>query len=137
MKYKFHPERTLRHIISFPFIWMMLFPLVFFDILLEIYHNICFYMYGINKINRWDYIRIDRHRLMYLSMFDKLNCMYCGYANGLLHYGSTIAGETEKYWCAIKHQPGNFKEPAHHKDFLPYGDDKAFNEMYNKQCRKK
>lgn len=133
MDYKFHPERTLRHIISIPFIWMMLFPLIIFDIFLEIYHRICFFLYGIGYVTRDEYIRIDRQRLSYLSIPDKVNCMYCGYANGLMAYGSKIAALTEKYWCGIKHSvSGNFHEPEHHKGFLEYGDEKGFNKKYRK-----
>lgn len=33
---------------------------------------------------RWrDYVIIDRHRIDGLTWFDKFNCMFCGYANGL------------------------------------------------------
>jgi hypothetical protein len=33
---------------------------------------------------RWsDYVIIDRHRINGMSWFDKFNCMFCGYANGL------------------------------------------------------
>lgn len=55
--------------------------------------------------------------------------MYCGYANGLLHYNSEIAARTEKYWCGIKHK--NFQEPEHHQDFLEYNDKKSFEKKYN------
>lgn len=133
MDYKLHANRLIRHILSIPFIWMMIFPLVLFDIFLEIYHRICFNLYGLGLINRWEYIRIDRQKLSYLSIPDKINCMYCGYANGLMHYGTTIAAETEKYWCGIKHKAGgNFKEPEHQRLFLEYGDAEGFKERYGK-----
>lgn len=33
---------------------------------------------------RWsDYVIIDRHRIRGMGWFDKFNCMFCGYANGL------------------------------------------------------
>ncbi len=33
---------------------------------------------------RWrDHVIIDRHRIEGLTWFDKLNCMFCGYANGV------------------------------------------------------
>lgn len=33
---------------------------------------------------RWrDYVIIDRHRIEGMNFFDKFNCMFCGYANGL------------------------------------------------------
>lgn len=133
MEYKKYPNRKLRHIISIPFIWMMIFPMAIFDLFLEIYHRICFRLYGIPLVNRQSYIRIDRHKLSYLKWYDKINCAYCGYANGLMAYGVKIASETEKYWCGIKHEPARgFIEPAHHKNFLKYNDEKAYK---NKYCK--
>ena len=133
MEYKKHKERHLRHWISVPFIWMMLIPMMIFDFFLEIYHRICFPLYGLTINNRSEYIRLDRQRLHYLNWYDKINCSYCGYANGLMTYGTKIAGDTEKYWCGIKHAPEKgFVEPAHHKAFLKYGDEKSFNKRYCK-----
>jgi hypothetical protein len=133
MEYKkYHHKRWLRHLLSIPFIWMMLLPLVILDIFMEVYHRICFRLYGISLVVRKQYIRIDRGKLKYLNVYDKVNCMYCGYANGLMHYASEIAARTEKYWCGIKHKQGaGFKPPEHHKDFLEYGDEKS----YKKLCK--
>ena len=41
--------------------------------------------------------------LAYLDPIAKINCAYCGYANGLLHYFSAIAAQTENFWCSIKY----------------------------------
>ncbi|MBI4451894.1 hypothetical protein HY637_00560 [Candidatus Woesearchaeota archaeon] len=133
MEYKKHPERLFRHLISMPFIYMMLFPLAILHIFLGVYHQICFRLYGIRLVKRKNYVRIDRHKLKYLKFLEKLNCAYCGYANGLLNYAAAIAGETEKYWCGIKHRKyKGFNEPMHHKDFLKYGDEKSFRKKYCK-----
>lgn len=35
------------------------------------------------KLNWRDFIVVDRHRIEELSWFDKLNCQFCGYANGI------------------------------------------------------
>jgi len=127
MDYKKYPNRTLRHILSFPFIWGMLIPLALFDICLEIYHQICFRLYGLSRVKRRNYIKIDRHKLKYLAWYEKINCAYCGYANGLVNYAVVIAARTEQYWCGIKHEKDpNFIPPAHHKDFLEYGDEKGY-----------
>ena len=76
-------HKTLRHMLSFPFIWMMIVPIIFTDILLEIYHRICFPLYGIPMVKRSRYIRItDRGKLPYLSTLEKIHCLYCGYVNG-------------------------------------------------------
>lgn len=125
------PFKWLRHCLSGPFILMMIVPLVILDIMMEIYHRIDFPLYGIKTIKRSDYIKIDRQKLSYLGTIDKIWCTYCGYANGLLNYCVQIAGATEKYWCGIKHKPSaDFHEPAHHKDFLEYGDKEAYEEKY-------
>lgn len=36
-----------------------------------------------------NYIIIDRHKIAGLTLMDKLNCMFCGYANGMVHYLNT------------------------------------------------
>lgn len=38
---------------------------------------------GIPRVRWADHVIIDRHRIEQLSWFDKFNCMFCGYANGL------------------------------------------------------
>lgn len=109
--------------ISMPFIYAMIIPLVFLDICLEVYHHFCFPLYGIPVVPRRRYIRIDRHRLQYLTGVSKLNCLYCGYGNGLLHYASVIAAMTELYWCPIQHKVGeDFSAPRHHHRFAKYGE---------------
>lgn len=35
------------------------------------------------KVRFRDYVIIDRHRIEGMNFFDKFNCMFCGYANGL------------------------------------------------------
>ncbi|MFN8115287.1 MAG: hypothetical protein U0W65_04195 [Bacteroidia bacterium] len=132
MKSKQHKNRIIFQIPVMPVIYSLIIPIVVLDIWVEVYHRICFWAYGIPYVKRSEYIKIDRHKLSYLDAFEKLNCMYCGYVNGLLHYVSTIAGETEKYWCGIKHQQDpKFHAPAHHKDFLEYGDAEAYRKLQN------
>jgi hypothetical protein len=113
-----------------PVIYFMIIPLVLFDICVEFYHQICFRLYKIPIVERAKYIKIDRQKLKYLTRWERLNCAYCGYANGLMHYSSIIAGETEKYWCGIKHEKDpNFIPPEHHKNFIEYGDEKAYKNL--------
>ena len=130
MKSKQHKDRIIFQIPVMPLIYSLIIPIVVLDIWVEIYHRICFWAYGIPYVKRHNYVKIDRHKLSYLDYFEKLNCMYCGYVNGLLHYVSAIAGETEKYWCGIKHKPdADFLEPVHHKDFINYGDEDAYRKL--------
>ena len=124
--------RTLRHILATPFIWLMIVPTVFSDILLEVYHRVSFPLYGIPYVKRSDYIRIvDRAKLPYLSWPERLGCAYCGYVNGWLHYASVIAGKTEAYWCAIAHLEDRGYVPSEHeKSFVKYGDEAALRKRY-------
>jgi len=131
MKFKLHSERRLRHWFAGPFIWGMVIPLVILDVFLEIYHRICFPLYSIPLVKRRNYIKIDRKKLEYLNLFEKVACSFCGYANGLFAYAVRIAGDSEKYWCSIKHaKKKGFHEPEHHKEFLEYGDKETFNKLF-------
>jgi len=105
--------------------------MIILDFWVEIYHRICFPLCKIPYVKRRRYIKLDRYKLKYLTWFQKLGCVYCGYANGLANYWVKMAGETENYWCGIKHKenPG-FIEPAHHKEFAKYNDAVDFNNKY-------
>lgn len=132
MQYLQHKNRFIRHVAAGLFIYPVFIPLLLLDISMEIYHQVCFRLFRLPLNKRSKYFKIDRHRLQYLDPLQKLNCLYCSYANGLMAYMSKIAADTEKYWCGIKHKQevaDEFLEPAHHKDFLPYGDEQAFKEF--------
>lgn len=130
MLYKNYPERAVRHTLSVPIIWMVLIPIVFLDVAIEIYHRICFPLFGLPIINRAQFIRIDRQRLTYLPWWDRANCAYCSYANGFLNYAAMIAARTEEYWCGIKHEAKPpFLEPKHHESFLEYGDEEGYSHL--------
>ena len=79
---KIPPARThvvVRNALSTPFIWAMIVPAVILDVFLEIYHHICFPLYGIPMVKRSQYIRVtDRAKLPYLKWYEKINCAYCG-----------------------------------------------------------
>lgn len=131
MKYHFHRRFIdwFLNVLYTPFVLLMLPSLVILDVSLEIYHQVGFRLLGIPRVRRWDYIRVDRHKLSYLTPSQKVFCAYCGYANGLLPYAAKIAAETEKYWCAIMHQVNEndtFMVPAHHRNFLTYGDKESY-----------
>ncbi len=136
MNYKKHPELYTRNWIAVPFILIMIFPLVILDIFLEVYHQAAFRLYNLKRVSRKDHIRIDRQKLKYLNLLEKFGCTYCGYANGLLEYARTIAGETEKYWCGVKHKKigenDTFVEPSYQKDFLEYGDIEGYKKIIKK-----
>jgi hypothetical protein len=132
MDFKKQPSHAtfLNGIIGAPFIYVLIVPIMFLDLFFEIYHQVCFRLYSMQMVNRGKYIKIDRHKLKYLNWFEKMNCIYCGYVNGVLQYTGQIAAETEKYWCGIKHKKDNkFKQPFHHKEFIEYGDEKTYKKL--------
>ncbi|MBU1119179.1 hypothetical protein KKH43_04835 [Patescibacteria group bacterium] len=121
----------IRHTLSAPLIFSVFIPLVIFDVWVELYHRICFPLYRIPTIKRGNYIKIDRQKLAYLTPLQKVYCVYCGYANGAVHYWSKIAAETEHYWCGIQHKKSKgYVQQKHQKDFAKYGDEKKFRKKY-------
>jgi hypothetical protein len=121
----------LQHILATPFIFGAVIPMALLDLFIEIYHRICFPFYRIPYVKRKKYIKIDRHKLSYLKPGEKINCIYCGYATGVIHYWSIIVAETEKYFCSVKHEKNpEFIPPEHHKEFLEYSDKETFDQEY-------
>lgn len=45
----------------------------------------------------------DRHKLAYLNSIEKVNCTYCGYANGVMAYAREIISRTGQRWCPMRH----------------------------------
>lgn len=111
-----------RNVLSAPFIYGMILPMTFMDLTLTLYQWVCFRLYRIPRVQRSDYIVIDRHQLAYLNLIEKLNCSYCAYANGLLAYAREITSRTEQYWCPIKHARKMLDPHRRYLYFLPYGD---------------
>ena len=92
-----------RYLASAPFIYGMIFPSIIWHLGLEIYHQICFRLYGIPLVNYREYFIYDRQLLSWLNPWEKINCIYCSYVNNLVRYSSEIGGRTERYWCPIKY----------------------------------
>ncbi len=118
-----------------PVIYGMIVPAVILDLCVTVYQAVCFPVYGIPKVRRRDYIALDRHRLPYLNALQKLNCVYCGYFNGLIDYVREIASRTEQFWCPIRHARRVKGVPTRYWHFLRYGDGKDLNRRW-KQLRK-
>ena len=62
----------------------------------------------------------------FINAIEKLNCVYCGYANGVIAYVREIAGRTEQYWCPIRHATRVRAPHAHYREFVDYGDAKGY-----------
>lgn len=129
--YHFLRESSILFFLTSPIIYSFIIPLVLLDLLLTLYQLICFPIYRIKKVVRDDYIMIDRHHLAYLNIIEKVNCTYCGYANGLLSYGLEIASRTEAYWCPIKHAKKPRDAHSRYQSFLEYGDAEGYREKLN------
>ncbi len=125
-KYIFRSK--LATVLSAPFIYAMIVPFVFLDISLFFYQLICFSVWRIEKVKRSEYMVIDRQFLQYLNVLEKINCVYCGYGNGLFAYAREIAGRTEQYWCPIKHAQKTKDPHSHYRNFTEYGDADAYKE---------
>lgn len=119
---RFLRDASLGNLLTAPVIYSVVVPLALLDLWFTLYQWICFPIYGIPRVPRSRYIVIDRHQLGYLNGVEKLNCLYCGYANGLLAYAREIAGRTEQYWCPIKHARRVRAPHARYHVFVEYGD---------------
>ena len=120
----------LRNILTVPFIWILILPAVFMDVMISIFQTTCFPVYGIPKVRRSDYVVIDRHSLAYLNIIEKINCIYCGYFNGIVAYTQEIASRTEQYWCPIKHARRVANLPSRYKKYMEYGDGEGYKNRF-------
>jgi hypothetical protein len=109
-------------VLTTPLIWACLIPIAMLDLAMRIYQGVCFPIYGIPKVQRRDYILLDRRHLAYLNWVEKLNCEYCGYANGVLAWSGEIGARTEQYWCPIKHALRTKSMHSRYRMFFDYGD---------------
>ena len=123
---RYFAEAQLVHILTAPVIYLCLLPALFMDMVVTIYQAICFRAYGIPRVIRSDYIVIDRHVLQYLNPVEKMNCIFCGYFNGLIAYVQEIAARTEQYWCPIKHARKLTNIHSRYHKFIEYGDSATF-----------
>lgn len=113
-------------VLTAPVIYSLIIPFVLLDLFVTLYQAVCFPVYRIEKVKRADFIRVDRHHLAYLNALQKLNCVYCGYCNGLIGYVQEVAGRTEAYWCPIKHAARIGAHHAYYAQFVDYGDAEGF-----------
>jgi len=110
-----------KNLITLPFIYPLIVPIIFLDVCMSIYQLICFRLYGIARVKRSKYFVFDRHQLPYLNGIEKFNCFYCSYANGVIAYVQEIASKTEQYWCPIKHSMDIHQPHSRYENFIDYG----------------
>lgn len=121
----------LRHsplatLIVAPAVYGLILPLVLLDVGVYVFQLVCFTAWGMERVRRSDYVIVDRHRLAYLNGIEKLNCAYCGYANGVIAYAREAASRSEQYWCPIKHALRVRAPHQRYRRFVNYGDAEGF-----------
>ena len=119
-------ESSAASLVTAPIIYSLLLPFIVLDVWVTLYQSICFPIYGIARVARRRYVVIDRHKLAYLNGIEKVNCVYCGYANGVIAYVREVAACTEEYWCPIKHARAIPTPHTRYHLFFDYGDAKAY-----------
>ena len=107
-------------------VYAQIVPLLLLDVAVSLFQWVCFPIYNIDPVPRGDFIVIDRHHLAYLNPIEKLNCAFCGYANGLLAYAREIAGRAEAHWCPIKHARKTRGQHRRYWEFADYGDAETY-----------
>ena len=119
-------ESEILNVVTAPVIYGLLIPVGLLDLWVTAYQAICFRAYGIARVKRSAYIVFDRHHLAYLNGIEKVNCMYCSYANGVFAYVREVAGRTEQYWCPIRHAKRVHAPHTHYREFVDYGDAEGY-----------
>lgn len=129
--WKYVIPKDIRHVLSIPFIYMMIIPTVTLDLFATLYIWTAFPLYKIPRVKRSDHFVYDRKFLDYLNIVQKVNCLYCSYVNGLFSYVTEIGARTERYWCPVKAatQPKNYHN--WYKDFADYGSPEDWNSKFN------
>ena len=121
-----------------PVIYSLIIPLALIDAWASLYQAVCFRAYRIPRVQRSQYIVVDRNRLSYLNAIEALNCLYCEYANGVIAYVREISSRTEQYWCPIKHALAVTDPHLRYYQFLEYGDAEGYRgrlEAFRRQLR--
>ena len=81
---RFIRESGPANLLTAPMIYSLVVPVVILDLWITVDQRLCFPVYGIARLRQSGYIVIDRHHFAYLNGIEKLNCLYCSYANGVL-----------------------------------------------------
>lgn len=132
------PKHFILIFITAPANYGLVIPIAILDVFCTLYQAIFFPAYKIPKVKRSKYLSIDRKKLSYLTFVQKLNCVYCDYANGVLAYATEVAGRTEWYWCPIKHPDNVGRAHDHYDKFITYDDGDNFAKEHKKRreaCR--
>lgn len=97
--------------------YICIIPLLILDAFLWQFQNIYFRIMEIPLIQRRKYVILDRYKLGKLTWWQRINCFYCEYANGIVWYAKAVVNQMELYSCAIKHELHPLGQ-EHQKDFF-------------------
>lgn len=120
-----------RYLVSAPFIYAMIAPALIWNLFLEGYHQVCFRLYGIPRVDPRHYFLYDRQLMSLLTPWEKINCFYCSYVNNLIRYSAEIAGRTERYWCPIKYHRRIEKTHSQYPKFIDDAEKKNFRQNWS------
>ncbi len=123
---KYLLSSDIKSLLSAPLIYAVFFPMVLLDLFVWVYQWVCFPLYGLARVKRADYFVFDRVHLGYLNIIEKINCAYCSYGNGLIAYSREVVGQTEQYWCPIKHARKVLHAHPYYMGFVDFGDAQAY-----------
>ncbi|HXP85077.1 MAG TPA: hypothetical protein VN841_10170 [Bryobacteraceae bacterium] len=119
-------------VLTAPIIYVGLIPFLLLDLFLALYQLTFVRACGIPAVQRSDYLIFDRGRLQYLNLLERVNCVYCSYANGLFAYATEVSARTEQHWCPIKHASRLRSPHSRYSHFFDYGNA----DHYNRQIEK-
>lgn len=115
-----------RVVVTAPAIYLGIIPISLLDMFTTVYQRTCFPAYGIATVRRQDYMVFDRGDLPYLNIVERVNCLYCSYANGVAAYFREVAARTEQYWCPIKHARRILDAHENYLQYAEFGDAEAY-----------
>jgi len=123
---RFLLESSPLNVLVAPVIYSLIVPVAILDLWVSLYQWICFPAYKMAYVRRSTFIVIDRQHLAYLNAVEKVNCMFCGYANGVFAYAREVGARTEQYWCPIRHAKRLHAPHTHYRQFIDYGDAEGY-----------
>jgi len=124
--FKYIFNANIKSFLAAPLIYAVFFPMVLLDLFVWVYQWVCFPLFGLARVVRSDYFVFDRVHLGYLNIIEKINCAYCSYGNGLMAYAREVVGQTEQYWCPIKHARKVLHAHPYYLGFADFGDAKGY-----------
>lgn len=136
-------QRLLQHtrlggILTAPVIYAVVVAFLLLDLLVTIYQQICFRVYGLPLVRRADHVIFDRHDRPHMNLRERLNCAYCDYAQGVISYAREIVYRTEHFWCPIKHKSNLHGQTGVYAGYMEHGDTQDFKKkLWNERdkCR--